>query len=97
MPVYVRIWDMKKSIPIRAFTIAPGQQFACENISPGTYEIRYKELHQDGDAPKGNKSEPITLSEIDTPYGTRYDDVSLTLYRVPNGNTQTYAIEGDDV
>lgn len=97
MPVYVRIWDMQKKLPIRTFTIAPKQQFTCENISPGIYEVRYKELYQDGDAPKGNKSETISLNETNTPYGTQYDDVSLTLYRVPNGNTQTYAIEGDDV
>ena len=97
MPVYVRIWDIQKKLPIRTFTIAPKQQFTCENISPGTYEVRYKELYQDGDAPKGNKSEPISLNETNTPYGTQYDDVSLTLYKVLNGNTHTFAIEGNDV
>lgn len=42
----------------------------------------------------GNKSEPISLSEVHTAYGTQYDDVSLILYKVQNGNTEACEING---
>ena len=85
MPVYARIWDVTAQLPVRAFTIAQGDKFIAENLSPGTYEVRYMELYENDVTPYGNKSEPITLEQ----YGTSYSTVSLTLYKVYNGNTTT--------
>lgn len=62
-------------------------------LSPGTYELRYMELYENDVPPYGNKSEPITLEQ----YGTSYSTVSLTLYKVYNGNTTTTRIDASDV
>lgn len=92
MPVYVRIWDVGAQLPVRAFTIAQGDKFTAENLSPGTYEVRYMYLYENDVPPYGNKSEPTTLEQYETYSGTRYSTVSLTLYKVHGGNTTTTRI-----
>ena len=93
MPVYVRIWDVDAQQPVRAFTIAEGRKFTAENLSPGTYEVRYMYLRGNNAPSYGNKSEPTTLEQ----HGTSYSTVSLTLYKVTGGNTTTTRIDADDV
>lgn len=97
MPVYVRIWDVESQIPVRAFTIAEGDSFTAYNLSPGTYEVRYKELYENDAPPFGSKSEPTILEQHETYSGTSYSVVELTLYKVVNGNTTTTRIDADDV
>ena len=97
MPVYVRIWDVGAQLPVRAFTIAQGDKFTAENLSPGIYEVRYKELYENAAPPYGSKSEPTTLEQIETYDGTSYSIVELTLYKVHGGNTTTTRIDADDV
>ena len=92
MPVYVRIWDVDAQVPVRAFNIAQGDKFTAENLSPGTYEVRYMYLYENDVPPYGNKSEPTTLEQYETYSGTRYSTVSLTLYKVHGGNTTTTRI-----
>lgn len=97
MPVYVRIWDVDFGQPVRAFTIAKGDKFTARNLSPGTYEVRYKELYEDDTPTFGSKSEPTTLEQHETFSGMQYSIVELTLYKVVNGNTTTTRIEAEDV
>ena len=97
MPVYVRIWDVDTRRPVRAFTIAQGDKFTAYNLSPGTYEVRYKELYENDAPPYGSKSEPTTLEQIETYSGTSYSIVELTLYKVHGGNTTTTRIDASDV
>ena len=97
MPVYVRIWDVVRERPVRAFTIAEGDKFTAYDLSPGTYEVRYKELYENDAPPFGSKSEPTTLEQHETYSGTSYSVVELTLYKVVNGNTTTTRIDADDV
>ena len=97
MPVYVRIWDVTAQVPVRAFTIAQGDKFTAENLSPGTYEVRYKELYENDVPPYGNKSEPTTLEQYETFGSINYSTVSLTLYKVYNGNTTITRIDASDV
>ncbi|MBR1805371.1 MAG: hypothetical protein IJ774_03170 [Selenomonadaceae bacterium] len=97
MPVYVRIWDVDAQVPVRAFNIAQGDKFTAENLSPGTYEVRYMYLYENDVPPYGNKSEPTTLEQYETYDGTRYSTVSLTLYKVHGGNTTTTRINVYDV
>ncbi|MBR1645808.1 MAG: hypothetical protein IJ685_03425 [Selenomonadaceae bacterium] len=97
MPVYVRIWDVDTHLPVRAFTIDKGDKFTARNLSPGTYEVRYKELYENDVPPYGSKSEPTTLEQHETYSGTSYSIVELTLYKVHNGNTTTTRIDADDV
>lgn len=97
MPVYVRIWDADAVIPVRSFYIRQGGQFTADNLDPGTYQVRYIDLYEDGTASRGSKSENFELEQIETFDGTQYSRLSLTLYKVRNGNTQTTSIDADDI
>ena len=97
MPVYVRIWSLDYYMPVRAFYISEGDSFTMSDFSPGAYEVRYIELYDNELPPKGAKSEPFQLEQVETYSGTRYSQYSLTLYRVTGGNTQTIAISADEV
>lgn len=97
MPVYVRIWDADAVIPVRSFYIRQGGQFTADNLDPGTYQVRYIDLYEDGTASRGSKSENFELEQIETFDGTQYSRLSLTLYKVRNGNTRTTSIDADDI
>ena len=97
MPVYVRLWDMGRKEPVRAFFIRQGEQFTAQNLTPGTYEVRYIELYDNDVAPQGSKSERFQLEQIERSYGVEYSQISLTLYRVRNGNMTTTKISPDQV
>ena len=97
MPVYVRLWDMGRKEPVRAFFIRQGEQFTAQNLTSGTYEVRYIELYDNDVAPQGSKSERFQLEQIERSYGVEYSQISLTLYRVRNGNMTTTKISPDQV
>ena len=97
MPVYVRIWDMKKHQPVRAFYIRQGGTFTANELTPGQYEIRYRELYESGEPSHGTKSQIYTMEQHRTPTGTQYDTLSLTLYKVRNGNARTTRIDAGDI
>lgn len=69
-----------------------GSQFTMRDISPNTYDIRYRSL----DNGALSKSEPIQLREISTDEGRRYSIVTLTLYRVRDGNTRFEALSEEN-
>ena len=97
-PVYVRIWNTDaKPKPVRTFTIRQGESFTTKSINPGTYEIRYATIYENKEASSASKSEPFTMKEKQEPDGIRYSRFSLTLYKVRDGNTQTYAIPMSDL
>ena len=97
MPVYVRIWDMVRHTPVRAFYIRQGEEFTAENITPGLYEVRYIELYENDAPAQGAKSEQFHLEQRQTYGGTQYSEISLTLYKVRNGNMQTTSIAADEI
>ncbi len=97
MPVYVRIWDMNKHKPVRAFYIRQGGTFTADELTPGRYEIRYRELYESGEPSHGTKSQVYTMEQHRTTTGTQYDTLSLTLYKVRNGNARTERIDAGDI
>ena len=97
-PVYVRIWSLSGNAhPVRCFTIAKGGQFSAEHITPGRYDVRYKFLYEDKEAQSGSKSEAFNMVETQETNGIRYSKMSLTLYRVRNGNTTTSTIPASEI
>jgi hypothetical protein len=42
------------------------------------------------------RSESFALEEITTHNGTQYSDMTMTLYKVRNGNMQTYGLSEDE-
>jgi hypothetical protein len=78
--------DTARAYPVRQFYIPAFGRFTLERISPGNYDIRYRDL--------GNghlsRSEEFQLEEISTYDGIQYSTITMTLYKVQDGNMQTY-------
>jgi hypothetical protein len=80
--------DGATDVAARQFYIPAGASFTLTNVTPGNYDIRYKNVAS------GSlfKSETFNLSEHETDTGIEYADVSITLYSVPGGNMQPVPI-----
>ena len=96
-PVYVRLWMVSPSRPVRAFTIASNGSFTLNNLTPGTYELRYKYLYENREAESGAKSQSFNLTQYETETGTRYSVTTITLYKVSNGNFRTSRINANEI
>ena len=77
-----------KSYPVRVFFIPAFSQFTIKNIRAGLYDIRYRDL----DSGSLSKSESFVLEEIKTYDGVEYSNLTMTLYKIQNGNMQTYGL-----
>ena len=88
--VFVKLTELGYSelSPVSQFFVSSGSRFRLENISPGRYDIRYRDLEM------GNlsRSEPFTLEENESFDGVQFSEMTMTLYRVTSGNMQTYRI-----
>ena len=80
--------SVNESYPIRAFYIPAHGKFKVTNVNQGKYDIRYKDLDSGG----LSKSESFMLEEIKTYNGVNFSEITMTLYKVRNGNMQTYGI-----
>lgn len=80
--------DEVEDSPVRHFYIQGGGRFNLRNISPGNYDVRYKSL-ENGSI---SKSEQILIEEYEEYDGIRFSQITMTLYKVSNGNMETYSI-----
>lgn len=64
----------------------------AENVTAGTYDVRYRDLTTGG----LSRSESFVLEETQVSGGIQYSQMSLTLYKVQNGNMQTYRLGEDE-
>jgi len=80
------------SVPVRTVFIAARESFTLDKVSPGAYDVRYRDLDTGGLA----RSDPFTLEQIREADGTRYSTVRMTLYKVKNGNMKTYELAESD-
>lgn len=72
--------------PIRTFYIPARGQFTIDGIDAGKYDVRYRDL----DSGHLARSEQFELKETRVADGTQYSSMTMTLYKVANGNMQTY-------
>jgi hypothetical protein len=88
--VFVKLVDIggPEAFPVRVFFIPKGGKFSVPEIKVGSYDIRYRNLDTGGIA----KSEPFQVEESRTYNGVQYTDMTMTLYKVRNGNMKTYSI-----
>jgi hypothetical protein len=92
--VFVKLFslDATEPSPVRVMFIPANGSFTAETIDPGTYDIRYRDLSS------GSlfRSESFELEETQeqTSEGTviTSTQLTLTLYRVIDGNTETYPL-----
>jgi hypothetical protein len=92
--VFVKLVSLDGAIgfPVRYFYIPAGRSFTLEDVRQGTYDIRYKDLNSGA----LSRSEQFSLTETRTSQGIRYSEMTLTLYKVRNGNMQMYTLAEDE-
>ncbi len=81
--------DGPPAYPVRIFFIPAYSSFMLSSVTAGKYDIRYRDLETGG----LSRSEAFSLDETRTYEGTRFSEVTLTLYKVRNGNMQTYGLD----
>lgn len=81
--------DGETAHPVRTFYIPAWGSFKVQKIAKGEYEVRYRDL-SDGHL---WRTEKFKLQEFPVENGVRFSNMTLTLYKVPNGNMRTYPID----
>lgn len=92
--VFVRLVYLHEAIviPIRSIFIKQGDKFEIKKIEPGRYDVRYQDLGSG----LLSRSESFTLEETPTASGTQSDHVTMTLFKVQDGNMRTYTISPEE-
>jgi hypothetical protein len=78
--------------PVREFFIPAHGRFTVHKVDAGRYDVRYRDLGTGHLA----RAEEFQLEETPTPDGTQYSSVELTLYKVANGNMETFDLAEDE-
>lgn len=88
--VFVKLVDRDSAqvYPVRQFYIPAFGSFTMNKITKGKYDIRYRDLSNGG----LSRSEAFNLEETSTYDGTQFSNITMTLYKVQNGNMQTYGL-----
>lgn len=88
--VFVKLVSLSGSqaYPVRQFYIPAFGKFTVDKVTAGSYDVRYRDLSNGG----LSRSEPFSLEETATYNGTQYSNITMTLYKVLNGNMQTYGL-----
>lgn len=80
--------DGAQAYPVRQFYIPAFGRFTVNRVTAGSYDVRYRDLVTGG----LSRSEAIKLHEVHTDEGAQYSNFTMTLYKVKNGNMQTYGL-----
>lgn len=88
--VFVKLVSLggAKAYPVRQFYIPAFGKFTAKKVTAGSYDIRYRDLKNGA----LSRSEEFDLAEKETQTGTQFSNISMTLYKVANGNMQTYGL-----
>jgi len=84
--------DGQNAFPVRTFFILARGTFTLNQVTAGSYDIRYRDLSTGG----LSRSESFQLQEIPTDDGTQFSNITMTLYKVLNGNMQTYELSENE-
>ncbi|WP_447764734.1 J domain-containing protein [Pseudomonas reinekei] len=92
--VFVKLVSLNGNFakPARIVFIPAHGRFTIKAVTPGSYDVRYRDLVSG----HLSRSEQFTLEEQKTSRGTQYSDLTLTLYKVQNGNMTTYNLAEDE-
>ena len=78
--------DNETTYPVRQFFIPAHARFTMNKVTAGRYDIRYRDLESGG----LSRSEAFDVEETHTDEGIQFSEISMTLYKVQDGNFQTY-------
>lgn len=84
--------DGNTPLPVRTSFVRGGSSFTMENISPGSYDIRYQSL----DTGEIFRSERFELAQAKENGGTSFGRTILTLQTVPEGKSRSAMISERD-
>lgn len=84
--------DSDSAYPVRTFYIPQHGAFTLNKVSPGSYDIRYRDL----ETGYLSRSEPFDLTETPKEEGIQYSNMTMTLYKVQNGNMHTYPLAEEE-
>jgi curved DNA-binding protein CbpA len=74
--------------PVCEFFVPIGNKFTLGKVSPGLYDVRYRQLST------GLHFRTQSFNVTET--GTEYSAITMTLYKVRNGNMQTFPLRESD-
>lgn len=77
-----------RAYPVRQFYIPAFESFTVKKVTAGSYDIRYRDLDTGG----LSRSDAFTLEENPTDDGVQYSNITMTLYKVQNGNMQIFPL-----
>ena len=78
--------------PVRTFFIPAGGTFRANKMKAGNYDVRYRDLNTG----RLSRSEAFSLEETATSDGRRFSNLTMTLYKVRDGNMKTFGLpEGE--
>jgi hypothetical protein len=87
--VFVKVFAKNTGKPIRTFFIRAHESFTAKEITPGKYDVRYRDLNSGG----FSKTDEFELVEKKDKDGSKYSVITMTLYKVSGGNMQTQSID----
>lgn len=92
--VFVKLVSLggETAYPVRQFYIRAGAEFTMNKVSPGQYDLRYLDLESGG----MTRSESFEVEERHTATGIEYSSMTMTLYKVRDGNFHTYPLGADE-
>lgn len=80
--------DGLAAFPARTFFVAARSHFTLEGLTPGTYELRYRNLASGGLW----RSPALILEEIATTRGPQHSSMTIALYASADGSMKSYAL-----
>jgi curved DNA-binding protein CbpA len=89
--VFVKLVRIAPNVayPVRACFIPAFSQFTFESVDADHYDVRYRDLSDGGFM----KTQEFDLVERKTYNGIQYSRLTMTLYKVENGNMETESIK----
>ncbi|MBC7619042.1 MAG: sel1 repeat family protein [Candidatus Saccharibacteria bacterium] len=89
----VRLYRDGKKPAARSMFVKNGESFTAEAVAPGAYRLRYRLI---GSVDTFEVEETFTLSETPMENGSRFSRVTVTLYKVANGNMTVKKVDASE-
>lgn len=72
--------------------VRSGETFKADSLSPGNYVLRYRFI---GSEDTYEADQVMSLKQIDGESGTKYSNVTVTLFKQVGGNLSTKKVSSD--
>lgn len=84
--------DGQLPYPVRHFFIPAHASFTINKVEVGNYDVRYQDLASGS----LSRTEQFKIEETDSSYGVEFSNLTLTIYKVQNGNMETYGLSASE-